>query len=66
MINKNWPNDARHECEVTQVAKDIKDYFAKEMEILDEAEDEIEEAGYFEEEAGYFEEEAGYFEDLYC
>ena len=51
MINKNWPDDSRHECEVTEVVKDVKDYFAKEMEIVDEAEDEIEEAGYFEEQA---------------
>ena len=30
---------------------DVKDYFAKEMERVDEAEAEIEEAGYFEEQA---------------
>jgi hypothetical protein len=35
------------------VVKDVKDYFAKEMEIVDEAEDEIEEADYFEEQANY-------------
>jgi hypothetical protein len=51
MINNNWPDDSRRECEVTEVVKDVKDYFAKEMEIVDEAEDEIEEAGYFEEQA---------------
>ena len=51
MINKNWPDDSRHECEVTEVVKDVEDYFAKEMERVDEAEAEIEEAGYFEEQA---------------
>ena len=51
MINKNWPDDSRHECEVTPVVKDVKEYFAKEMEQVDDFEAEIEEAGYFEEQA---------------
>jgi hypothetical protein len=51
MINKNCPHDSRHECEVIEVVKDVKDYFAKEMDIVDKAEDEIEEVGYFEEHA---------------
>ena len=51
MINKNWPDDSWHECEVTEVVKDVKDYFAKEMERVDEAEAEIKEVGYFEEQA---------------
>ena len=51
MIKKNSPDDSRYECEVTEVVKDFKDCFAKEMEIVDEAEDKIEEAGYFEEQA---------------
>jgi hypothetical protein len=49
MINKNWPDDSRHECEVTPVVKDVKEYFAKEMEQVDDFEAEIEEAGYFKE-----------------
>ena len=50
MINKNWPEDSRHECEITSVVKDVKEYFAKEMEQVDDFEAEIEEADYFEEE----------------
>ena len=40
MFNKNWPYNSRHDCEVIEVVKDVKDYFAKEMEIVDKAEDE--------------------------
>ena len=39
MINKNWLDDSRHECEVTEVVIDVKDYFAKEMDVVGDIED---------------------------
>ena len=46
MIFKKWPDDARHDCEV--VAKDVQEFYRKEADLLDDHEDEVEDAGYFE------------------
>ena len=49
MIYKNWPTDARSECEV--VSTNVAEFLNKEHEILDDHEDELEEAGYLEDES---------------
>lgn len=46
MIYKNWPTDARSECE--EASTNVVEFLNKEHEILDDHEDELEEAGYFE------------------
>lgn len=46
MIYKNWPTDARSECEVAST--NVVEFLNKEHEILDDHGDELEEAGYFE------------------
>ncbi|KAG0573230.1 hypothetical protein KC19_VG160100 [Ceratodon purpureus] len=46
MIFKNWPDDARHECEV--VAEDVQEFYSREADLLIAAKDELEDAGFFE------------------
>lgn len=45
MIYKNWPDDAQTNCELA--SGDVDDFFSKESDLLDDFEEDLEEAGYF-------------------